>query len=77
MKYTVEAFSKETEFLAFEVDLPDGCDAQLAAIMGWSSPQRGDEGYDLSATQIAAIEALAGRPFYDQRHIFQLTCNVD
>lgn len=77
MKYIIEAFDKKTEFLAFEVVLPDGCDAQLAAIMGWLSPQRGDEGYDLNATQMEAIEALADRQFYDQSYIFQLTCNVD
>lgn len=77
MKYIIEAFDKKTEFLAFEVVLPDGCDAQLAAIMGWLSPQRGDEGYDLSAAQMEAIEALADRQFYDHNHIFQLTCNVD
>lgn len=74
--YTVEAFDKQTESLAFEVNLPDGCDAQLAEIMGWSAPQRGDEGYDLDATQIAALEVLANRQFYDSDHVFQLTCNV-
>ncbi|WP_321355623.1 hypothetical protein [Pseudomonas extremaustralis] len=77
MKYIIEAFDKETELLAFEVDLPDGCDAQLAAIMNWSSPQRGDEGYDMSATQRVAIEALVGRQFHDPNYIFQLTCNVN
>ena len=55
MKYTVEAFEKETELLAFEMDLPDGCDAQLASIMGWAAPQRGDEGYDLNPHQLEAI----------------------
>lgn len=77
MKYIIEAFDKETELLAFEVDLPNGCDAQLAAIMNWLSPQRGDEGYNLSARQIVAIEKLAGRQFSDQHYIFQLTCNVN
>lgn len=77
MKYIIEAFDKETEFLDFEINLPDGCDSQLADIMGWSAPQRGDEGYNLSFTQIEAIEALASRKFYDQKHIFQLTCNLD
>lgn len=76
MKYIVEAFDKETELLAFEIALPDDCEAQLAAIMGWSTPQRGDEGYNLSDTQLQAIEALAGRKFYDQNYVFQLTCNV-
>jgi hypothetical protein len=76
MKYTVEAFDKETEFLAFEMDLPDGCDAQLARIMGWAAPQRGDEGYDLNPQQLEAIELLAGRRFDDSEYQFQLTCNV-
>lgn len=77
MKYIIEAFDKETELLAFEVDLPNGCDAQLAAIMNWPSPQRGDEGYNLSAAQIVSIEKLAGRQFSDQNYICQLTCNVN
>ncbi|WP_321864787.1 DUF7683 domain-containing protein [Pseudomonas paraveronii] len=77
MKYTVEAFDNETEFLAFEVDLPNGCDVQLAGIMNWSPPQRGDEGYNLSVAQLAAIEALVGRPISDPSYIFQLTCNLN
>jgi hypothetical protein len=76
LTYTAEAFDKQTEVLSFEVSLPDGCDAQLARLMGWSVPQRGDEGYDLDATQIAALEVLANRQFYDSDHVFQLTCNV-
>lgn len=77
MKYIVEAFDKETEYLAFEVALPDGCEAQLTAIMGWLTPQHGDEGYNLRVAQLEAIETLVGRRFYDKSHIFQLTCNVD
>lgn len=77
MKYIIEAFDKETEFLAFEVELPDGIDSQIAEIMAWPTPPRGEEGYDLSANQIAAIEELAGRQFYDNHNIFQLTCNID
>lgn len=77
MKYIVEAFDKKTNFLAFEVIVPDGNDSKLAQIMGWSEPQRGDEGYNMSAEQAAAIEALVGSQFYDHEHIFQLTCNAD
>jgi hypothetical protein len=76
MKYIVEAFDKENEFLDFEIVLPDGCEAQLAAIMNWTSPQRGDEGYNVSDTQLLSIELLASKRFYDANHIFQLTCNV-
>ena len=77
MKYTVEAFDKETEILAFEVDLPNGCDVKLAEIMKWSSPQRGDEGYNLSVPQLKSIESLAGRQIFDPNYIFQLTCNLN
>ena len=76
MKFIVEAFNKVNEFLDFEVALPDGCEAQLAKIMNWSSPQRGDEGYNLSSTQLSSIEALIGKRFNDDKYIFQLTCNV-
>lgn len=76
MNYIIEAFDKITESLAFEIELPEGCDEKLAAIMGWSFLQRGDEGYDLDFSQIEAIEKLADRSFYDNDHIFQLTCNV-
>lgn len=76
MQYTVEVFDRDTELLVSEINLPEGCNAQLSEIMGWSSPQRGDEGYDLNPEQASAIEALAGREFLDDSHIFQLTCNV-
>ena len=76
MKFIVEAFDKENEFLDFEVVLPDDCESQLAKIMNWSSPQRGDEGYNLSSTQLSSIGALVGKRFNDDKHIFQLTCNV-
>ncbi|AOZ14625.1 hypothetical protein AA042_19725 [Pseudomonas lundensis] len=76
MKFIVEAFDKENEFLDFEVVLQNDCEAQLATIINWSSPQRGDEGYNLSSTQLSSIEALAGKYFSDDKHLFQLTCNV-
>jgi hypothetical protein len=76
LKYIVEVFDRHSELLEFEINLPDGCDAQLSEIMEWSEPQRGDEGYDLNRDQASAIEALVGRKFFDEVHIFQLTCNV-
>jgi hypothetical protein len=76
LKFTIEVFDRKTELLESEIDLPEGCDAQLSEIMGWSCPQRGDEGYDLNRDQASAIETLAGREFFDDRHICQLTCNV-
>ncbi len=77
MKYIIEAFDNGSKFLAFEIIVPEGFDSELAHIMGWSEPQRGDEGYNMSAEQAAAIEQLVGSPFYDKKHIFQLTCNAD
>jgi hypothetical protein len=65
--YKIEAFDNETRFLAFEVVVSKKCDTQIARIMRWSKPQRGD---DISAEQAAAIEALIGSPFYDNEHIF-------
>lgn len=76
MIYIIEAFDKKTEFLAFKVILPNGYDSQLAQIMEWASPPRGGEGYNMSMDQIAAIEGIGGRPFYDDAHIFQLTSKL-
>lgn len=76
MIYVVEAFDKESEFLAFEIELLEGCETQLAKIMNWTSPQRGDEGYNLTDTQLSSIEVLAGKHFKNDKYIFQLTCNV-
>lgn len=76
MKYIIEVFDKATEFLDFEVELPENCDLQIAVIMGWLTLPRGDEGYNLSAGQIAAIEELANRQFYDPAYVFQLSCNI-
>lgn len=77
MIYVVEAFDKESESLAFEIELPEGCETQLAKIMNWTSPQRGDEGYNLTDTQLSSIEVLAGKRFKNDKYIFQLTCNVN
>jgi len=74
--YRIEAFDIQTEFLAFKVDLPDGLNDQLKSIMGWSSNQQGWEGYNLSPTQLSAIERLLGKSIHDPEHYFQLTCNV-
>ena len=61
MIYSVEAFDKEDESLAFEIALPEGCETQLAKIMNWTSPQRGDEGYNLNDAQLSNIEALTNK----------------
>ncbi|UZE13284.1 hypothetical protein [Pseudomonas sp. B21-053] len=76
MIYRVEAFDIQTEFLAFEEDLPSGCDEQLKVIMGWTSDQQGWEGYDLTRTQLSALEEILGKEIYDPAFLFQLSCNA-
>lgn len=76
MKYVVEIFDRETEELLDEVELPADCDDQLSQIMGWTEAQRGDEGYNLSAKQLAEVAHLAGRRLDEPAHLYQLTCNL-
>lgn len=76
MRFLVEAFDIETDFQAFVIELPQGCDEQIKAIMGWKEEPQGWEGYDLSPPQMQAIEELAGRSIDDRNFYFQLTCNV-
>lgn len=61
MRYLIEAFDKATDLQAFVVELPHGCEDKLKTIMQWSDEQYGWEGYNLTPTQLAAIESLAGR----------------
>ncbi|AXJ04624.1 hypothetical protein CFN16_10965 [Pseudomonas fluorescens] len=77
MIYRIEAFDQKTELLAFEAQLPEGCDDQIAAVMGWTTEQQGWEGYDLTSDQIAALEKLLGRTVFDPAYLFQLSCNVN
>jgi hypothetical protein len=76
LRFLVEAFDKKTDFQAFVVELPAGCDEQIKTIMGWTKEQHGWEGYDLSPQQIQAIEKIIGRSIVNQDFYFQLTCNV-
>ncbi|MCH4897306.1 hypothetical protein [Pseudomonas sp. B707] len=76
MRFLVEAFDIETDFQAFVIELPQGCDEQIKAIMVWKEEPQGWEGYDLSQPQMQAIEELAGRSIEDRNFYFQLTCNV-
>ncbi|MCD9118280.1 hypothetical protein SAMN04488697_10290 [Pseudomonas sp. 43mfcvi1.1] len=75
MIYIVEAFDKKTGFFAFEEKIPEGHDEDLKEIMGWTSEQQGWEGYDLTRSQLDALEVILGRNIYDPIYIFQLSCN--
>ena len=76
MKYLLEAFDKNTDLQEFVVELPHDCEEELEAIMQWPTKQQGWEGYDLTAVQLSAIEALVGRALSDPFYYFQLTCNA-
>jgi hypothetical protein len=76
MIYLIEAFDKESGFLAFEMEIPSGSDQKIKSIMGWTSEQEGWEGYDLSHGQLGALERLLGNEIYSPAYKFQLSCNV-
>jgi hypothetical protein len=76
MRYCVEAFDIGTELLSFKKNLPEGCDEQLKAVMGWTQNQQGWEGYNLTQLQLSAIEKIIGKPIHDLDQYFQITCNA-
>jgi hypothetical protein len=71
----VEAFDKKTDFQAYAIGLPHGCDEQIKTIMGWTTEQQGWEGYDLTHVQLSALETLTGKPLQNPLYYFQLTGN--
>jgi len=75
MRYFLEAFDNETEFLLFKIEVSESYAGDLAKIMGWTEVQHGIEGYDLTEQQLLAIEGIVGRTLRDPRYTFQLTCN--
>lgn len=76
MIYLIEAFDKESGFLAFEEELRSGSDQAIKTIMGWTVEQQGWEGYDLSHEQLGALEKLLEKEIYNPAYKFQLSCNV-
>ena len=75
MIYTVEAFDNGTGFLVFEEKLPEGYDETLKKVMGWTADQQGWEGYDLTRSQLEALEKILGKSIYDPAYIFQISCS--
>ncbi|MFZ5957378.1 DUF7683 domain-containing protein [Pseudomonas knackmussii] len=76
MRYFLEAFDAETEFLVFEVEVPASFEKQLTEVMGWNEEQFGFEGYDLDEQKLSLIERFIGKRLADPRYTFQLTCNL-
>ncbi|WP_329959901.1 DUF7683 domain-containing protein [Pseudomonas sp. MM213] len=77
MIYVIEAFHKHNELLAFEVELPAGCDQEIKNIMGWTAEQQGWEGYDLTDEQLGALEALLGKKCMTQPTYFNLAATLE
>ncbi len=75
MIYSVEAFDKRTGFLVFEEKVPEGYDGVLKEIMGWVADQQGWEGYDLTRSQLEALETILGKNIYDPAYVFQISCS--
>jgi hypothetical protein len=73
--YSVEAFDKRTEILVFGEKVPEGYDRVLKEIMGWTFDQQGWEGYDLTRSQLQALEKILGKDIYNPAYIFQVSCS--
>ncbi|WDR35281.1 hypothetical protein NN484_22715 [Pseudomonas serboccidentalis] len=76
MIYLIEAFDKDSGFMASEEKLPNASDQSIKTIMGWTAEQEGWEGYDLSHEQLGALEKLLGKGIYNPAYKIQLNCNV-
>ena len=76
-KYTVEAYNKSDEFLAFEVEIPKDKLEFLKEIMNWDDDEFESFldtgwGYDLTIEQVKLMERVLGKQFYSDLYDFQL-----
>ncbi|MDN4543541.1 MULTISPECIES: hypothetical protein [unclassified Pseudomonas] len=76
MKHEILAFDKQTEQLAFSIEIPADQIDKLAEVMAWSEPEDAIYEYDLSPEQISHLENMTGRVFSSPAYIFQLSCSV-
>ncbi|MGG2023857.1 hypothetical protein [Pseudomonas sp. MWU12-3103b] len=72
MTHVIYAFDRSTEALIFEVPILAENIEQLRAIMKWNDAENELYGYDLDFQQLAQLEALTGRSFYDPQYDYQL-----
>lgn len=72
MTHVIYAFVRSTEALIFEVPISAEDIEQLRAIMKWNDAENELYGYDLDFQQLAQLETLTGKSFYDPQYDYQL-----
>jgi hypothetical protein len=72
MTHVIYAFNGSTEALIFEVPISAEDIEQLRVIMNWNDAEDELYGYDLDFQQLAQLETLTGRSFYDPQYDYQL-----
>ena len=75
--YTIEAFNKSDEFIAFDIEVPKDNLDSLKSIMNWDTNEFDSflyEGrvYDLTVDQVMLIEKALGKLFYSDLCDFQI-----
>ena len=75
--YSIEAFNKSDECLAFEVEIPTDKLGSLKIIMNWNDDVfedfiAGGGGYDLTIEQVKSMEKVLGKRFYSDLYDFQI-----
>lgn len=76
MQHEILAFDKQTEELAFSIEVPVDQFDELANLMAWSDPEDAIYVYDLSAEQLNHLESMTGKTFSSPDYIFQLSCSA-
>ncbi|MGN8275070.1 DUF7683 domain-containing protein [Pseudomonas sp. SMN5] len=74
MKPIVEIFDMTTEELIQTVEIPSVYVDQLAALMGWTTPEDSCFVYDLLPHQIRTIEEWTRTTFNGGNRIIQIVC---
>ncbi len=72
MTHVIYAFDRSSEALIFEVPISAEAIEQLRVIMKWNNAEDELYGYDLDFQQLAQLETLTGRSFYDPQYDYQL-----
>ncbi|WP_025112893.1 hypothetical protein [Pseudomonas sp. H1h] len=72
MTHVIYAFDRSTQSLVFEVPISAEDIEQLQVIMKWNDAEDELYGYDLDYQQLAQLETLTGRSFYDPQYDYQL-----
>ncbi len=72
MIHIIYAFDRSSEAPIFEVPISAEVIEQLRIIMKWNDAEDELYGYDLDFQQLAQLETLTGKSFYDPQYDYQL-----